>query len=109
MNIERQSSGWLIFNMIKLSFLGELMCLKSQNEASLKKFGKLDFNPQFESSKRLYEESDFVIGNLETPINPSRPTSQYDIRFNSAKDFLDAVQSAGIASVSLVNNHVIDL
>lgn len=108
MNIERLSSGWLIFNMIKLSFLGDLMCLKAQNEASLKKFGKLDFNPQFEFCKRLYEESDFVIGNLETPINPSRPTSQYDIRFNSAKEFLDAIQNAGVDFVSLANNHVLD-
>lgn len=94
--------------MIKISFLGDLMCLKTQNEASIKKYGRLDFYPQFDSCKWLYEESDFVIGNLETPINPSRPTTKYDIRFNSAMEYLDAVQMAGVNFVSLANNHVLD-
>ncbi len=94
--------------MIKITFLGDLMCLKAQNEASMRKFGKLDFNPQFDSCKCLYKDSDYVIGNLETPINPSRPTSYYDIRFNSAKEYLDAIQLGGVKFVSLANNHVLD-
>ncbi len=49
-----------------------------------------------------------MIGNLETPINPSRPTSMYDIRFNSSMEFLEAVKDLGVNFVSLANNHVLD-
>ena len=84
------------------------MCLKAQNEASLKKFGKLDFKPQFAACKRLFVDSDYVIGNLETPINPSRPTSEFDIRFNSSLEYLEAVKDLGVNFVSLANNHVLD-
>lgn len=94
--------------MIKFSFIGDLMCLKAQNEASLKKFGKLDFKPQFAACKRLFVDSDYVIGNLETPINPSRPTSEFDIRFNSSLEYLEAVKDLGVNFVSLANNHVLD-
>ena len=94
--------------MIKISFIGDLMCLKAQNEASLRKYGRLDFNPQFDDCKRLLEESDYVIGNLETPINPSKPTSEYDIRFNSSLEYLQAVKKLGVDFVSLANNHVLD-
>ena len=94
--------------MIKLSFIGDLMCLKAQNEASMKKFGKLDFKPQFAACKRLFADTDYVIGNLETPINPSRPTSEFDIRFNSSLEYLEAVKDLGVNFVSLANNHVLD-
>lgn len=94
--------------MIKLSFIGDFMCLKAQNEASMKKYGKLDFRPQFVKCKRLIADSDYVIGNLETPINPSRPTSEFDIRFNSAIEYLEAVKDFGVHFVSLANNHVLD-
>ena len=59
--------------MIKLSFVGDMMCLKAQNAASEKKYGRLFFEPQFEAVKHIFKESDYVIGNLETPICPSRP------------------------------------
>lgn len=94
--------------MIKLSFIGDLMCLKVQNEASMKKYGKLDFKPQFAACKSLFADSDYVIGNLETPINPSRPTSEFDIRFNSSLEYLEAVKDLGVNFVSLANNHVLD-
>lgn len=94
--------------MIKLTFIGDLMCLRAQNEASLKKYGRLQFEPQFVQCKRLYHTSDYVIGNLETPINPSRPTSIYDIRFNSSLEYLKAVKWGGVKFVSLANNHVLD-
>ena len=94
--------------MIKLSFIGDLMCMKAQNEASMKKFGKFDFKPQFAACKSLFADSDYVIGNLETPINPSRPTSEFDIRFNSSLEYLEAVKDLGVNFVSLANNHVLD-
>lgn len=84
------------------------MCLKAQNEASMKKYGKLEFKPQFADCKSLFETSDYVIGNLETPINPSRPTSEYDIRFNSSVEYLEAIKDTGVDFVSLANNHVLD-
>ena len=94
--------------MIKVSICGDMMCLKAQNEASMKKYGRLDFKPQFEACKRLFVNSDYLIGNLETPVNPSRPTSEHDIRFNSAFEYLEAVKFLGADFVSLANNHILD-
>lgn len=94
--------------MIKVSILGDMMCLKAQNEASMRKYGRLDFKPQFEACKCIVDNSDYVIGNLETPINPSRPTSVFDICFNSSIDYLEAIKDLGVDFVSLANNHVLD-
>lgn len=94
--------------MIKISFIGDCMCLKAPNEASMRKFGKLDFGPQFAECKRLFESSDYVIGNLETPVCPSRPLTEYDIRFNSSLEYLHAVKDLGVDFVSLANNPILD-
>ena len=94
--------------MIKLSFVGDIMCLKAQNEASYKKYGKLLFSPQLAHCEELFRQSDYVIGNLETPICPSKPLTQYDIKFNSSIEFAKAIQEKGIQFVSLANNHILD-
>lgn len=98
----------MIFTMIKVSFVGDLMCVKAQNEASIRKFGCLNFIPQFENVKKMFSQSDLLIGNLETPICPSRPLTEYDIRFNSSKEYLDAIKWLGVDFVSIANNHVLD-
>ena len=94
--------------MIKISFVGDIMCLKAQNEASMRKYGKLNFYPQFAACKHLFDNSNYVVGNLETPIVPSRPTTEFDIRFNSSVEFLEAIKDLGIDFVSLANNHILD-
>lgn len=68
----------------------------------------MDFKPQFAAAKRLLLDSEYVIGNLETPINPSRPTSKFDICFNSSIEYLEAIKDLGVRFVSLANNHVLD-
>lgn len=101
--------GPIILNgMIKLSFLGDLMCLKAQNEAALKKYGRLEYKPQFAACKRLLEESDYVLGNLETTITPSRSKSNHDLVFNSPLEYLEAIKDLGVGFVSLANNHILD-
>lgn len=84
------------------------MCLKAQNDASVRKFGAYQFDEQFASCKKVVRNSDYVIGNLETPICPSQSLSKYDIKFNSSIAFLASVKDFGVQFVSLANNHVLD-
>lgn len=94
--------------MIKISFVGDMMCLKAQNEASIKKSNRLEFYTQFADVKYLFKDSNYIVGNLETPICPSLPLSIHDIRFNSSIEYLKAIKDLGVGFVSLANNHVLD-
>ena len=53
--------------MIKISILGDIMCEPLLLKAA-KKGGSYDFSGVFENVKELLSESDYVIGNLETPL-----------------------------------------
>ena len=53
--------------MIKLTFVGDIMCKKQILEAYKIKSG-YNFSEIFEKMKDEFKNSDFVIGNLETPI-----------------------------------------
>ncbi len=94
--------------MVKISFVGDMMCLKAQNEASMKRSNRLEFYTQFADVKFLFKDSDYIVGNLETPICPSLPLSIHDIRFNSSIEYLKAIKDLGVGFVSLANNHVLD-
>lgn len=84
------------------------MCLKAQNEASMKKSNRLEFDSQFADVKSIFKDSDYIVGNLETPICPSLPLTVHDIRFNSSVEYLKAVKNLNVGFVSLANNHVLD-
>lgn len=97
-------------NMIKISFTGDLMSLLPQNQASYNNINKTyDYTPIFEHVSYLFEKSDYVVGNLETPIAgkelgyTSLPTV-----FNTPIDFLIAIKRAGFNFVSIANNHCLD-
>ena len=77
-------------NIIRLSFLGDLMCTipmmqKSENKSSY------NFNPIFENVKKYLACSDYVIGNLETPLSGAdclytfHPTNLIFLRFVFSK------------------------
>lgn len=54
--------------MIKLSFLGDIMCLKAQNDAVMKKHGEYRYDGYLSGLAPLLKDSNYVIANLESPL-----------------------------------------
>lgn len=98
----------MMSELIKISFCGDIMCLKEQNEAIL---GAEDvqkaYDSIFDSVKPLLSESDYVVGNLETPICDSDFSSE-SICFNTPIEFLRACKYAGFDFLTTSNNHCLD-
>ena len=73
--------------------------------------GKFDFFECFSGLKPLLEESDLVVGNLETPVageeqGYSNAREMYS--FNTPGEFADAAAQAGISLFLTANNHCLD-
>ena len=54
-------------NIIRISILGDLMCTIPMTQKAERKTG-YDFKPVFENIKDSLINSDYVVGNLETPL-----------------------------------------
>jgi poly-gamma-glutamate synthesis protein (capsule biosynthesis protein) len=50
----------------KLSFVGDIMCHSVQYQYAQVGKDSFDFTPVYRYVKKYFEESDFVLGNLET-------------------------------------------
>jgi poly-gamma-glutamate synthesis protein (capsule biosynthesis protein) len=96
-------------NEIKLTFVGDIMCQREQSAAAWLRHGAYIYDQTFSAVTKLFAESDYVIGNLETPIAGSdlEYTSE-PARFNTPATFLDALKNAGIDFLSTANNHCLD-
>lgn len=93
---------------IKVTVAGDLMCSLPQLRASMKN-GKYDFSSVFKPIKSLLMQSDYVIGNLETPI--AGETFGYTNSatcFNTPIEFPEAANSAGFDCLTISNNHCLD-
>lgn len=78
-------------------------------KAAKRKDGTYDFSGVFAPSKALLAESDYVVGNLETPLaGEAAGYSDTHLCFNAPDAYIDALKDAGVALVSTVNNHVFD-
>ena len=92
----------------KITVLGDIMCEPLLLKAA-KKGGGYDFSPVFESIQELLAESDFVVGNLETPLageNAGYSSSLFS--FNAPDSFAEAAHKAGINLFLTANNHCLD-
>lgn len=93
---------------LKISFVGDLMCLKEQNEAiRMLGFCQNRYDDIFRYVRPLFVDTDFLIGNLETPVCSSE-FSDESISFNTPVEFVRACKSMGINFVSTANNHCLD-
>ena len=95
--------------MIKLSFVGDIMCEMQQTEASCKN-GTYNYKSCFESVKKDFEDSDIFIGNLETPLAGEYLVyTNHPWLFNTPVEFAKAIKDElGIDLVSTANNHCLD-
>lgn len=94
--------------MIKLSFVGDIMCEPLMLKAS-KQGERYDFSGVFCNVKELLSESDYVIGNLETPLAGIESKYTHELfSFNAPDEFAEAIKDAGINYVSTATNHCMD-
>lgn len=94
--------------MKKITILGDIM-VEPPFMQQVEKDGAYNFKPSFAPLKTILEESDYVIGNLETPL--AGPESGYTrelVSFNSPDVLVDALVDIGINAVSTANNHSLD-
>lgn len=99
--------------MIKLTFLGDIMCdytmTRQIGNYRNKVSGLFDFSPVFSNLRKFLEMSDYTFANLETPIalDDENLTSK-KWTFNSPIEFAKAVKECGVDFVSTANNHCLD-
>lgn len=101
-----------------LMFVGDLMCLSSQQYNAQKNASggaKYDFKPSFKYVKPILERADCAFGNLETTLSHSWPyatalqrTDNGMPNCNAPKEYLEAVKYAGFDVLALANNHCCD-
>lgn len=93
--------------LIQLTFLGDMLCEREQIAAIWRRRTRYDVI--FDQVKHLWADSDYVIGNLETPVAGKKLRYTFErMRFNAPDEFARAIKNAGIDMVSTANNHALD-
>lgn len=96
-------------DIIRITFLGDIMCSIPEMVYSQGSDNKYTFNSVFEEISDYLKQSDIVCANLETPIagHELNYTSETTL-FNTPKEFALAVRKSGINIVTTANNHCLD-
>src|SRR5699024_5209166 len=96
-------------NIIKLSFVGDIMCEKPLLKASKKKNDSYDFNLVFKHMKESFSQADYMVGNLET-VCAGREYGYTDHIYNcnTPDNIIEAIKNSGIDMVTTANNHCLD-
>jgi poly-gamma-glutamate synthesis protein (capsule biosynthesis protein) len=91
---------------VKITFTGDIMC--DMEEIPAYKEGKgYDFSDIFRGCRAYFASSDYVVGNLETPIANAEYSCEL-YKFNSPLEFAQAVKNGGFSMVTTANNHCLD-
>jgi poly-gamma-glutamate capsule biosynthesis protein CapA/YwtB (metallophosphatase superfamily) len=69
---------------------------------------RYNFTPWFSQVKPLFQQADWVIGNLETPLAGKELKYTGYPRFNAPSELADALVDAGVNVLSTANNHSMD-
>lgn len=100
-------------NLIRISYVGDLILLKDQVKYS-KNNGKYNFDYMFKYAKKYLESADYAIGVYEGPSAGGNKysTSNYGdgikLYLNYPDEFATAVKNSGIDLVTTANNHMLD-
>ena len=96
--------------MAKITFVGDIMCEMQQNAVAFdEKKNTYHYEECFESIKSFLKQSDYLVGNLETPIAGEKLGFTNHIwSFNTPDSFLIALKDCGFNLVSTANNHCLD-
>jgi len=99
--------------MIKITFLGDIM-FDNQTAKTLDLYSdentkKYSFESIFSHMTTFFNKSDYVIGNLETPLTENKEKlTNKQWEFCTALEFGEAAKKSGISCVSTANNHCLD-
>ena len=94
---------------MKISVIGDIMCEPPVIKGGRLKDKSYNFDFVFADAKKVWQASDYVIGNIEFPLAGKEVgyTDRYFV-FNAPDEYAEAVKAAGIDLVSTVNNHTLD-
>ncbi|MDH7605051.1 MAG: CapA family protein [Melioribacter sp.] len=95
-------------SVIKLTFVGDLMCHLPQVISSQINKDSFDFKPSFKYIKKFLENSDITFGNLETVIGEEKDSYKGYPLFNSPPEFVEALKYAKFDILYTSNNHSFD-
>ena len=95
-------------NRLKFSVVGDLMCHGTQLKYAQVDSISYDFNSSFTKVKPIFDESDIVMGNLETVVAGKENGYHGYPVFNTPIDFLTALEYAGFDLLIPANNHATD-
>jgi poly-gamma-glutamate synthesis protein (capsule biosynthesis protein) len=88
--------------------VGDLMCHSVQYKYAQIAADSFDFTPTFRYVQKYFDESDFLIGNLETvTAGKEKGYSGYPF-FNSPDDFITSLKKVGFDLLFTSNNHSLD-
>ncbi|MCF6270759.1 MAG: CapA family protein [Melioribacteraceae bacterium] len=94
---------------LEFSVVGDIMCHSTQFKFAEVAKDSFNFKPVYREIKKYLDNSDVVIGNLETVIEvDSLKYAGYPV-FNTPKDFLEGLKYAGFDILSTANNHAFDI
>lgn len=93
--------------MIRISFLGDIMCEKPFLKAA-RRGASYDFSGFLKPCQELFGNSNYIIGNIETPCDPLSDLTKDMFVFNAPKEFLKALKDSGIDFVTTATNHCLD-
>jgi len=94
---------------MKLTFIGDIMIEPPVLKAAKQPDGTYDFYGVFAQCQKLFDEADFLVGNLETPLAGDKvPYTQHFYAFNAPDAYADAIKKTGFDMVSTANNHIYD-
>jgi len=94
-------------NKVKITFTGDIMCDHLEIPAYRAESGKFNFSEIFSNCKDYFSFSDYVVGNLETPIAKSEYGNKI-FNYNSPIEFAKAIKDNGFSLVTTANNHCLD-
>ncbi|WP_400163168.1 CapA family protein [Brevibacillus sp. TJ4] len=94
---------------VTLMAVGDIMVHDQQLEAYRDgQTGSYDFMPSFVHVKPIFQEADWVIGNLETTLAGSEARYSGYPMFNSPESLAVALKEIGMTAVTTANNHSLD-
>ena len=94
--------------VIRISAVGDLMCHSVQIRNAQVGVDTFDFKKAYRKVEKYFNESDFLIGNLETVLaGKEKKFTGYPL-FNSPDDFAVALKQVGFDLLVTSNNHSLD-
>lgn len=94
---------------MKITILGDIMCEPTVLNGGRQPDGSYNFDSMYSRIKPLLQQSDYVVGNMETPLaGPEAGYTETFFSFNAPDSFAEAMKKAGIHLVSTINNHTYD-